>query len=142
MSQDASAGRPTQLRFSVDHWAALWASPHPELAARVVTPDVVGHWPGDPEPVQGVTRYKQRLVGLLDQVPDLRFEVAEHASNGEVLFVGWVARGTGADGPFELHGVDRIRLRDGLVKEHRVYYDPALLDQAVKGIPGRRGRRS
>lgn len=127
--EPAPTGR-AQLRFSVEHWAALWARPHPALAGRVVTPDVVGYWPGDAGPVRGVTQYKQRIARVLEQVPDLRLEVAEHARNGEVLFIRWIGRGTGARGPLEFSGVDRIWLRDGLVKEHRIYYDPALLKQA------------
>jgi SnoaL-like polyketide cyclase len=127
-------GRPSQLRFSVDHWAAFWANPHPELAGRILTPDVVGHWPGDAAPVRGVTQYKLRIARMLDQVPDLRLDVAEHARNDDVLFIRWVARGTGPDGPLEFSGVDRIRLRDGLVKENRIYYDPALLEQAAEAV--------
>jgi ketosteroid isomerase-like protein len=119
------------LRFSIEHWAAFWDNPHPDLAGRVVTPDVVGHCPGDTEPARGVTQYKQRITRLLERIPDLRLEVAEHASNGDFLFVHWIARGTGADGPFAFSGVDRIRLRDGLVKEIRTYYDPAHLDSPL-----------
>jgi len=69
---------------------------------------------------------------MLDRVPDLRLDVAEHARNGDVLFIRWIARGIGAGGPLEFSGIDRIRLRDGLVKEHRIYYDPALLEQAAE----------
>lgn len=116
-----------QLRFSIEHWAAFWANPHPELAGRVVTPDVEGYCPGDAEPVRGVTQYKRRIARLLERVPDLRLEVAEHASNGEFLFVRWIAHGTTSGGPVTFSGVDRIRLRDGLVKEIRTYYDPRHL---------------
>jgi SnoaL-like polyketide cyclase len=105
--EPAMSGRPAQLRFSVDHWAAFWASPHPELAGRIVTPDVVGYWPGDAEPIHGVTQYKRRIASVLAQVPDLRLEVAEHARNGDILFIRWIARGSGPDGPFDLSGVDR-----------------------------------
>jgi hypothetical protein len=129
--------RPAKLRFSVDHWAAFWANPHPDLAAHVVTPDVIGHWPGDAEPVRGVTEYKRRIARILTRVPDLRLTVAEHASNGEFLFIRWIARGTGGGRPFELSGVDRLRLRDGLVRENWVYYDPVRFESLVQGAsPG------
>ena len=58
------------------------------------------------------------LADLLQRLPDLRLEVAEHATNGDVTFVRWIMHATGAHGPFELSGVDRIRLRDGLVCEN------------------------
>ena len=64
--------------------------------------DVVGDWPGDPEPVRGFAAYKARIAQLLDAVPDLTLEVAEHATNGNLIFIRWIARGTGAEGPFEL----------------------------------------
>jgi SnoaL-like domain len=117
----------SRLRFSIEHWAAFWANPHPDLAGRIVTPDVVGHCPGDAETVRGATRYKRRVARLLERIPDLRLEVAEHATNGDFLFVRWIAHGTGPDGAFTFSGVDRIQLRDGLVKEIRTYYDPANL---------------
>jgi hypothetical protein len=122
-----------RLRFSVEHWAVFWANPHPDLAGRVVTPDVVGHWPGDAEPVRGVTAYKRRIARILARVPDLRLTVAEHASNGEFLFIRWIARGTGGGRPFELSGVDRLRLRDGLVRENWVYYDPVRFESLADG---------
>jgi hypothetical protein len=41
------------------------------------------------------------------------------------------ARGTGADGPLELTGMDRIRTEDGRVKENIIRYDTAALEAAV-----------
>jgi SnoaL-like domain len=117
------------LRFTIEHWAALWAQPHPELAARVVTPDVVGFCPGDDtDPVRGVTQYKQRVARFVARFPNLRLEVAEHASNGDFLFVRWIARTAAPARPLMFSGVDRIQLRDGLVKEIRTYFDPRQLD--------------
>jgi hypothetical protein len=115
------------FRFTVDHWAVLWANPHPQLAGRVVTPDVVVHWPGDTEPVRGVTAYKRRIAEMLDRNPGLRFTVTEHAGNGDFLFVRWIGHGMGVGGSDQTGGVDRLHLRDGLVKEIRVYCDPGLL---------------
>lgn len=53
---------PAQLRFSVEHWAAFWANPHPELVARIGTADVVGYWPGEAEPVRGTMQYQRRIA--------------------------------------------------------------------------------
>ncbi|KAB2347983.1 nuclear transport factor 2 family protein [Actinomadura rudentiformis] len=102
--------------------------PRPDLAARAVTPDVTVLCSGDSGPIVGITQYKEKIARLLHRVPDLRREAINHADNGEVLFVEWIARGTGAHEPFEFSGIDRIRLRDGLIKEHRIYYDPAWLN--------------
>jgi SnoaL-like polyketide cyclase len=125
------------FRFTVDHWAALWANPHPQLAGRVVTPDVVVHWPGAAEPVRGVTAYKQRIAEMLDRIPDLRLTVTEHAGNGDFLFVRWTVHGTDVNRSVQLSGVDRLHLRDGLVKEIRIYCDPRLLPAFAGPPPGR-----
>ena len=93
----------------------------------VVTPDVIAVWPCIPERVQGRAEYAQRIVDLLTLVPDLRLELAEHAANGEFVFLRWIARGTGPDGRrFEGIGTDRFRLRDGLVAETLVMSDLAI----------------
>jgi hypothetical protein len=53
----------------------------------------------------------------------MRLSVAEHATNGDVVFVRWIMRATGRKGPFELSGIDRIRLRDGRVCENVIRFD-------------------
>lgn len=109
--------------WSVETFAAFWDNPDPSLVRHAVTDDVVGDWPGDPEPVRGAQAYADRIAQVLERVPDLRLEVAEHAANGEFVFVRWIAHGTGARGPIEgLSGIDRIRLRDGLVAENIIRY--------------------
>jgi hypothetical protein len=116
-------GRPARLRFSAEHWTAFWEHPHPDLAARIVTPDVVVTLPGGGEPVRGVRRLTEALAGLLERVPDLRPVLAEHATDGDVLFVRWTvaALRTSYD------GIDRIQLRDGLIRDLRIYCDSELV---------------
>jgi hypothetical protein len=117
--------------WSVEHFAQFWAAPDPDLVKQAVTEDVVGDWPGDPAPVRGVDAYTARIKEVLDRVPDIRLDVAEHAANGEFVFVRWVAHGTGAKGPFEMSGIDRIRLRDGLVAENIIRYDSKRFEELV-----------
>jgi hypothetical protein len=62
-------------------------------------------------------------------LPDLRLEVAEHADNGEHIFVRWIMRATGRHGAFEMGGVDRIKVRDGLVAENRIFFDTRRFEQ-------------
>jgi SnoaL-like domain len=118
--------------FSVDQFARFWAAPDVALVAPAMfAEDVVGDWPGDPEPVRGFAAYRARIARLLDAVPDLTLEVAEHATNGNLIFIRWIARGTGADGAFEVTGMDRIRTEDGRVKENIIRYDTAALEATV-----------
>jgi SnoaL-like domain len=112
----------TRLTCSVDGFAAFWSDPRPEYVPPLLTDDVVGIWPGA-EPVRGPDAYTKVLADLLERLPDLRLEVAEHATNGDFTFVRWIMYATGAHGPFEMSGVDRIRLRDGLVCENVIRLD-------------------
>ncbi len=89
---------------------------------------MVGDWPGLSEPVRGVADYTQRLADLMALLPDMRLAVAEHAVNGEYTFIRWILRATGANGPFELTGMDRVRLQDGLITENVIRFDTAQFE--------------
>src|SRR3954468_7928707 len=109
----------TPAPSTVDQFARFWAAPDASLVVgQMFTPDVVGDWPGDSESVRGLAAYRARVASLLEQIPDLRLEVAEHASNGPYLFIRWIARGTGPEGAFEIIGIDRIRIENGRVAEN------------------------
>jgi hypothetical protein len=44
-------------------------------------------------------------------------------ANALRMFIRWVAHATGANGPIEVTGVDRIKVRDGKVVENRIFFD-------------------
>jgi hypothetical protein len=75
----------------------------------------------------------QALEELLALLPDLRLEVPEHtmSADGEFGFSRWVMHATGAKGPFELDGMDRTRVRDGLVCENYAFFDSAQFQRLV-----------
>jgi hypothetical protein len=50
---------------------------------------------------------------------------ARRPSAGDVIFIRWIAHGTGLDQPSGFSGVDRILLENGKVRENRIYFDPA-----------------
>lgn len=80
-----------KIPWSVEGFARFWAKPGDVgRAAAVVTEDVVGHWPGRREPVRGIPEYIAALAKLIALVPDLRLEVAEHAANGDFVFIRWI----------------------------------------------------
>lgn len=99
------------------------------MVPAVLGPDVVGRWPGEDEPVRGPDAYTARLARLLELLPDLRLDVAESATDGEHTFIRWVMRATGLHGPFEMTGIDRVRVRDGLVVENVIVYDTASFER-------------
>jgi ketosteroid isomerase-like protein len=121
-----AAGWTTEL------FAEFWAAPDLNWIPPIITDDVVGYWPGG-RTVRGKAEYMQGLQELLALLPDLRLEVAEHAmsADGEFGFSRWVMHATGANGPFVMDGMDRTQVRDGLVCENYVFFDPAQFAQLV-----------
>jgi len=112
-------------RWTPDLFAAFWAAPDVDYIPSIVTEDVVGVWPGEQE-VRGREAYVAVLRDLLAQLPDLRLDVHEHAMRGEFGFSRWTMHATGANGPFRMVGMDRTRVRDGLVSENYIFFDTAL----------------
>lgn len=119
--------------WSVQSFAAFWSKPDPALVPRALTPDVAGYWPGNPEPVRGIPDYTRRIADLVAAMPDFRLEVAEHAVNGDCVFIHWIARGTYEGRAIEFNGVDRVRMRDGLVAENRIFCDHPLIHALAQG---------
>ena len=118
----------TQTAFTAEAFAGFWAAPDPaDVRPELFTSDVAGYWP-DGE-VHGRDDYTRRIKDLLALLPDLRLEVGDHADNGEHIFVRWIMRATGRHGAFELGGVDRIKTRDGIVAENRIYFDTKRFEQ-------------
>jgi hypothetical protein len=121
-----AAGWTTEL------FAKFWAAPDLRYIPSIITDDVVGYWPGG-RTVRGKAEYMQALEELLALLPDLRLEVPEHtmSPDGEFGFSRWVMLATGANGPFELVGMDRTRVRDGRVCENYVFFDLAQFQEYV-----------
>jgi ketosteroid isomerase-like protein len=121
-----TAGWTTEL------FSEFWAAPDLKWIPSIITDDVVGYWPGG-RIVRGKPEYMQALEELLALLPDLRLEVPEHtmSADGEFGFSRWVMHATGAQGPFELDGMDRTRVRDGLVCENYSFFDSAQFQRLV-----------
>jgi SnoaL-like domain len=114
--------------------AEFWKAPDLRYIASIVTDDVVGYWPGG-RVVRGRAEYMKALEEFLAVVPDLWLDVREHimSADGEFGFTRWVMHATGADGAFELDGMERARVRDGLICENYVFFDTARLQRSVGG---------
>ncbi|MEO6066038.1 MAG: nuclear transport factor 2 family protein [Lysobacterales bacterium] len=118
--------------WSIERYQAFWAKPDLSLVKHALTDDIVGYWPGSPEPVRGLEPYTARIAQVLELLPDLTLKVLEHAQNGDIVFIRWIAHATGASGDrAQLIGVDRLRLRDGLVAENVIHYDPAEFEKLL-----------
>lgn len=122
-------------KFSAEVFAAYWAAPTMSRGFDILAEDIVGYWPGDPEPVRGIAAYTAKIAELLEAAPDLRLEVIDSATvpaaagGEELVYLHYVGHGTGPDGPFHIRGIDRVRTRDGVVVENVIRYDPAFVGQ-------------
>lgn len=112
--------------------AEFWKAPDLGSIASIVTDDVVGYWPGG-RVVRGREEYVKALQEFLDLLPDLRPDLKEHtmSADGEFGFTRWVMHATDADGAFELEGMERARVREGLVCESYLFFDTAQLQRSV-----------
>ena len=119
----------THRTFSAELWAAFWAAPDPARVGDVLAPDIVGYWPGDPTPVRGLPAYIGKIAELVAAIPDLTVTLLDSATvpgnalGEELVYLHYVGRGTGPDGPVAIRGLDRVRTRDGLVVENVIRYD-------------------
>jgi hypothetical protein len=126
MNASVSADATKQIArtaWSVEGFRRFWAKPDAALVPAVLTNDVVGYWPGRAEPARGVVEYTAVIAELIRLLPNVRLEIAEHATNGDVVFVRWIMHATAKHGPMQMTGIDRIRLRDGLVAENLIRFD-------------------
>jgi SnoaL-like polyketide cyclase len=119
--------------WSVDMFAAFWSNPDASLVGPVLTEDVVGHWPGREEPARGREEYTACIAAIVEALPGMRLEVAEHARSGDFVFIRWILHATGEHGPFELTGMDRVRVRGPQVAENVIVFDTAAFE-ARSGI--------
>jgi len=56
-----------------------------------------------------------------------------------VMFVRWIARGTGPGGPFEAVGVDRLIVPNGYVAENLIVSDHSIFAEFAKYVGDFRG---
>ena len=113
-------------RWTTDLFAEFWADPDLSFVPSIITDDIVGYWPG--RTVRGADEYMAALAQLLELIPDLHLDVPDQVMSGDLGFTRWIMHGTGANGPFVLNGMDRTRVRDGLVCENYIVFDRVELE--------------
>jgi hypothetical protein len=129
--------------YRIEDWGKTWLNPNKaRVLARVpaiAMPDIAGYWPRTTRPVRGPQEYAKRIIDLLDFIPDFRAEPIEHATNGDVMFVRWIARGTGPKGPFEAVGMDRMIVPNGYVAENLILSDHPIFAEFARHVGDFRG---
>ena len=123
----------TKPVFSAEMWAAFWAAPDMSRIEDILADDIVGYWQGVPKPVRGRAAYVGKIAELVTAAPDLALELVDSATvdgstpGEQLVYLHYVGRGTGPDGPFAIRGLDRVRTRDGIVVENVIRYDQVEL---------------
>lgn len=100
----------------------LWSGPLSQLesiAAEVVAPDFVGHWPGRPGHVHG----PDELAGIIREgrtmFDDLTFQlVVGPIGEGDLIAARWLARGHYEGILTAFHGHDILRHTGGRIVEY------------------------
>ncbi|MFI5841939.1 nuclear transport factor 2 family protein [Catenuloplanes sp. NPDC051500] len=115
----------------VDRWAAFWDAPDPARVDDLAAPGIELTYPGLPEPVRGIEAWRARVTSIVDRFPDVRLTVTAHATAGDLCFVSWRGTATAAGHPLTWEGIDRMRLKNGLVTDSLVAFDTAGLRPAV-----------
>lgn len=125
----AAAG-PTEHEETLNEYIALWNGDSSDTS--VVDESIVVTDPGRPEPVRGRNAFAEHIDGIRTGFPDFHVAVDEMLARDDVLMVQWTVTGT-HEGEFEgvpatgkgieMHGMDKLRIEDGRVREHRIHYD-------------------
>ena len=127
-------------KFSAELFAAFWAAPDLSRGLDILADDIIGYWPGDPEPVRGIEAYTAKIAEILNAAPDLKLQLVDSATvagavaGEQLVFLHYVGEGTGPAGSFRIRGLDRVRSRDGMVVENVIRYDPPFLPDQGSGI--------
>ena len=115
----------------VTRFAAAWASRDGEAFLALWHPDGLLQSPLYDRPVRG--KEFGRLTELVrEAAPDLVWQL-DWMSRGDVVVVEWQTTRIIAGRRLDTRGVDKFRLRDGLIVEERVYTDTAPLRALRRG---------
>lgn len=116
----------------VTRFAAAWASRDGEAFLALWHPDGLLQSPLYDRPVRG--KEFGRLTDLVrEAAPDLVWQLLDWTSRGDVVVIEWQTTRMIGGRRFDTRGVDKFRLRDGLIVEERVYTDTAPLRALRRG---------
>ncbi|MEU4238588.1 nuclear transport factor 2 family protein [Actinoplanes sp. NPDC026619] len=76
-------------------------------------------------------RWRDRVATIVGRFPDVRLAVTAYARVDDLCFVSWNGTATAAGTPITWDGIDRMRLRNGLVVDSLVAFDTTGLRPAA-----------
>lgn len=118
----------------VDRFANAWARSDPDALVALLADDAVLIQPMMPA-TAGKAACRDQFSRLFTLIPDLRAKVHRWAARDDVLFIEFTLGGTFGGRELSWSAVDRISLRDGLVRERISYFDAAPLGLEILKRP-------
>ena len=119
--QAESRASEADAQAMLANFKRLWDEMDPEIVKEIVAPDATAFWSGAGQ-FRG-SEYPEQMRQTMSAVPDAKMEVTGHAIELPYLFISWILRGSFADTPLELRGIDRFRLRGGLADDVWAIFD-------------------
>ena len=114
----------TDPRAVAASYLASFASGDPETVAAHVSDGFSNvHTSALGLPSQGRAEYRARLADFLEAFAGLTYEAEEILVEGDRVAAAYVMRARADGKPFEIRGVMRLTVRDGLIERRTDYFD-------------------
>ena len=114
----------TDPRAVATSYLASFASGDPEAVAAHVSDGFSNvHTSALGLPSQGRAEYRSRLADFLATFAGLTYEAEEIIVEGDRVAAAYVMRARADGKPFEIRGVMRLTVRDGLIERRVDYFD-------------------
>lgn len=104
---------------------SFWATPSGAKVAEKFLPDAQVHFSG--VGTMSGAAYVDWMENSLASQPDLVVTPLDYAGSGELIYIFWHAASTIGGVHRKWNGVDRFRLKNGMVAEEHVVFDSAIL---------------
>ena len=137
-----------------DRYLLAWNSHDPSQVAACAAPDVTWNSPALHHPGRGRAAVAELVASTARAFPDYEFSRPATwaiAEDERTAYIPWRMTGTHtgrfdppgyapSGKPIDLHGIDVVRLRDGLIWHHESVYDYSLVTRQL-GLAIARGGR-
>jgi ketosteroid isomerase-like protein len=110
----------------VESFTEAWSKTDPDAFIPLFDADVHLIHPIERN-THGVDEARAFMRRTMALIPDLRYDVQGWASRGDQVLIWGRLHGTLGGGPIEWPLVDRITMKDGLIRERVAYFDPLVV---------------
>ena len=111
----------------VTRFAAAWSLRDAEAQMALWHPDGVLHYPMVSRPLAAKTELGPLVEIQVTTAPDFVWQLLDWAVRGDTIIVEFQVTRVLSGQRFDWRGVDKFRLKDGLITEEWVYMDTALI---------------